>query len=111
MIAVCNASPVIALSLVGRFQVLTDLFDDLRVPAAVMIVLAQETDADFVILDERRARNAAERVGLTPIGTIGLLRLWCETTGEPLRPASADLLQTGFHVSDELIQSILGEDA
>ena len=39
------------------------------------IVLAQETQADYVILDDLLARRKAQRLGLKTIGTIGILLL------------------------------------
>lgn len=37
------------------------------------MVLARETGADLIALDDRMARNRARELGLTPIGTVGLL--------------------------------------
>ena len=74
------------------------------------IVLSEELNADFVVLDEERARKAAVRVGLTPIGTVGLLMLWCKDSREPLRPLLDALLDAGFRISDRLLQSVLGQD-
>jgi predicted nucleic acid-binding protein len=39
------------------------------------IVLAQETHADYVILDDKLARRKAQLMGLNVIGTIGVLLL------------------------------------
>lgn len=39
------------------------------------IVLARETTADLVALDDRGARTRARQLGLVPIGTLGLLLL------------------------------------
>ena len=39
------------------------------------IVLAQESKADFVLLDDRAARNKAVRSGLSVMGTVGVLKL------------------------------------
>lgn len=39
------------------------------------MVLAQETGADFVLLDDLRARQKAKRKGLGVIGTLGILQL------------------------------------
>jgi predicted nucleic acid-binding protein len=39
------------------------------------MVLAQETAADFVLLDDLRARQKAKRMGLNMIGTLGVLQL------------------------------------
>jgi predicted nucleic acid-binding protein len=50
-------------------QALYDLDDG----EAEVIVLAQEQSADIVIIDEKNGRRAAERLGLTLTGTIGVL--------------------------------------
>ena len=39
------------------------------------IVLAQESKADFVLLDDRTARNKASNLGLNVMGTVGVLKL------------------------------------
>jgi predicted nucleic acid-binding protein len=44
------------------------------------IVLAKERGADLVLLDEKDARRAAERIGLRVLGTLGLL-IWAKREG------------------------------
>jgi len=39
------------------------------------IALALEIKPDFVLLDEKLARNAAVTLGLTPFGTVGIVLL------------------------------------
>jgi len=39
------------------------------------LVLARETEVDLIALDDRMARHRARRMGLEPIGTVGLLVL------------------------------------
>ncbi len=46
----------------------------------------------------------------SPIGTVGLLMLWCKDSREPLRPLLDALLDTGFRISERLLQSVLGQD-
>ena len=71
------------------------------------IVLAQQLSADFVLIDEKRGRQEAKRSGLTPLGTAGILKLWCNSTNEPLSPLITALQNTGFWISDEILRDIL----
>lgn len=120
MSVVANATPLIALSLVGRLELLRDLFGEVLVPAAVydevvvagagrpgadevaqaswirrqvptaqptiepvllgldagefqVLLLAREVAADWVLIDERLARQVARAIGLRPKGTAGIL--------------------------------------
>ncbi len=47
----------------------------LHVGELEVMVLAQETPADFVLMDDLLARQQAQRLGLRPMGTVGVLRL------------------------------------
>ena len=53
------------------------LFEELRAilhkGEAEALTLAVETHADLVLMDERRGRREAARLGLTPIGVLGVL--------------------------------------
>ena len=51
----------------------TLLRSELDAGEAEAIALAQEVEADVVLLDERDARRAAMRLGLKVLGTVGLL--------------------------------------
>jgi hypothetical protein len=122
VIVVSDSSPLIALSAVGRLELLKDLFGTVLVPQTVYtevvrpgselpgerevgqadwievhpvgntglvkvlgldldpgeseaIVLAMESGADLLLVDERKARRVASRLGLNVVGTIGLLVL------------------------------------
>jgi len=116
---VVNATPIIALALIGKLDLLQQLYGEAIIPSAVqaevfaggpmgigsselhtatwlratalqdpqradlltdldrgeaeVIALAQELDADLVIIDERLARRHAKRLGLTLTGTLGVL--------------------------------------
>lgn len=75
------------------------------------IALAHEVGAEVVLLDERDARQAAKRLNLRVLGTIGVL-IWAKRTGEitSLRRA-LDALQTQakFRISQRLYEWALGE--
>jgi predicted nucleic acid-binding protein len=120
MRAIVNATPLIALALVDRLDLLPRIFGEIIVPTTVydevigqglerpgaqaiaqaqwlqvmapttvstveplllgldrgeldVLVLAQEQDPDWVIIDERQARRAARAMGLPVKGTVGVL--------------------------------------
>lgn len=49
------------------------LYGEMHEGELEVIVAAKELSLEFVLIDERTARNFAEMNLLTPIGTIGLL--------------------------------------
>jgi predicted nucleic acid-binding protein len=74
------------------------------------IALAQELNADYLLLDETEARKEASRRHLPFIGTLGILRRAARLDLIDLPSALARLQQTTFYVHPELIQSLLDED-
>jgi hypothetical protein len=65
---------------------------------AAAIALAVELKADLVLLDEQDGRRAAQRMGLRPLGVLGIL-LEAKKRGHipVVKPLVADLRQTaGF---------------
>ncbi|SFM80395.1 DUF3368 domain-containing protein [Thermodesulforhabdus norvegica] len=78
---------------------------------AEVIALAQEKGAALVLLDEKEARELAERLGLKVLGTVGLL-IWAKQAGL-IRSVheQLDALQekAGFRISPELYQRVLKE--
>jgi predicted nucleic acid-binding protein len=76
------------------------------------LVLSEEVGAGLVLLDDRRARDVAERLGLRFIGTIGLLR---QARWQGLVPAAYPLLvelrRRGFWVGDPLLEEIRRDEA
>ena len=78
---------------------------------AEAIALPHETNADAVLLDERDARQAAMRLGLRPLGTIGVL-IWAKKSGrlQDLRAMLNALEgQGGFRISRALYEQALRE--
>jgi predicted nucleic acid-binding protein len=75
------------------------------------IALAEEVHADFLLIDDWAGRQEAERRHLTIQGTLGLLRFAAQNGLTDLPNVLAKLRETSFRASDELIQSMLDEDA
>lgn len=79
MIAVCNASPIIALSLVDRFHVLTDLFPELVIPPGVSSEVVREPSrsnlAEAVEEGRIRVRHVGNALAVSLLGqTLGSVR-------------------------------------
>ncbi|MDM8528573.1 DUF3368 domain-containing protein [Anaerolineales bacterium HSG24] len=81
-----------------------DLLVDLDRGEAEVIILAQEHQADVVIIDERLGRRYAKRVGLAVTGTLGVL-LKAKSEGHiPLvAPLVQKLVQGGIHLSSAVV--------
>ena len=81
------------------------LRQDLGAGESEAIVLAREVEADVLLMDERRGRNAAKRLGLTCTGLVGVLlearRLGVLTDAESIGQALRDI--AGFWISDDLM--------
>lgn len=72
------------------------------------IVLAQELNADRVLIDEAIARRKARLIGLRMTGTLGIL-LMAKETGliSAVKPVLDDLKQTDFRMSSRVYQEVL----
>jgi predicted nucleic acid-binding protein len=84
------------------------LQDDLDIGEAEAIVLAQEVQARRLLIDEMRARAAAELLGIPHTGTIGLLLL-AKRAGylDQIAPFLQQLRRHNFYLSSTLYQAIL----
>lgn len=81
------------------------LRQDLGAGESEAIVLAREISADVLLMDERRGREAAKRLGITCTGLVGVL-LEARRRGIVNDPAgiAQDLRDiAGFWISDELM--------
>ena len=75
---------------------------------AEAIVLAQELNADVLILDDATARKAATGMGQRIIGLLGLLVFAKECrVVETIRPLMDNLLAAGFFVEPLLYRTVL----
>ena len=71
---------------------------------AEAIVLARQLRARYVILDNREPRIVARRLGLTVIGTVGVL-VECKRRGliENCRTVLSELVAEGFWLSPDVV--------
>jgi predicted nucleic acid-binding protein len=85
-----------------------DLLADLDRGEAEVLALAQELNADLVIIDERLARLHAKRLGLTLTGTLGVL-LRAKMLGhvKTVEPLIARLRQGGIRLSEVVVTEVL----
>jgi predicted nucleic acid-binding protein len=83
---------------------------DLGPGEAEAIVLARETGADFVLMDERLGRSAAQNLGLKVVGLIGVL---IEARKQGLLGDAIETMdrlsnEAGFWISAELRKLVTG---
>ncbi len=74
------------------------------------IALAQELNAAAILIDERDGTKVAQRLGLTPTGTLTILGLAAEQGLLSLPAAIADLRGTTFRGPKKLIEEMLERD-
>jgi hypothetical protein len=84
------------------------LLADLDFGEAEVIALAHESSAERIVMDDLDGRRFARRLGLEPVGTLGLL-LAARLRGElgSLREEIERLEREGFRVSPSLRASVL----
>jgi predicted nucleic acid-binding protein len=84
---------------------------DLGPGEAEAIVLARETGADFVLMDERLGRSAARNLGLKVVGLVGVL---IEARKQGLITDACEMMErlsndAGFWISAELRKLVMGQ--
>jgi predicted nucleic acid-binding protein len=72
------------------------------------ILLAEELNADQIIIDESRGRREAQRRGLAFTGTLGVLAAGAQRGLIDLRSAVDRLRQTSFYISPDVLERLLG---
>jgi predicted nucleic acid-binding protein len=80
------------------------------ISAAEVIALASERAAERIVMDDLDGRRLARRLGLEPIGTLGLL-LGAKLRGElgSLREEIERLEREGFRASHSIVEAVLRE--
>jgi len=85
-----------------------DLLSDLDRGEAEVIALAQEINADLVIMDERLGRRHAGRLGLTLTGTLGvLLKAKERRLVTEIKPLVEQLQLGGIRLSETVVVQAL----
>ena len=86
----------------------TYLLTNLDAGEAEALVLAEELSANFVLLDEKKARRVAEKIGLRYMGTVGLLLAAKNKRKiKKLRPLLDELLANDFYLDEKLYERVL----
>ncbi|MEB3336663.1 MAG: DUF3368 domain-containing protein [Leptolyngbyaceae bacterium] len=156
MIVVCNTTPLIGLSVIGRFDLLHHLFGTIHILEAVydeavifgreqggakqevssaswikrhtvydrssvdlllkdldlgeseVIALVQQLGATLVLMDERKGRKKLAELGISKIGTLGILMKAKEVGLLSTIRGDIELLhQEGFSISQTIIEATL----
>jgi predicted nucleic acid-binding protein len=108
------ATWVVALPVQDRLAV-DMLLGELDLGEAETIVLAREIGADWVLMDEKKGRRKLTQLGMSKIGTLGIL-LKAKQIGllSTLQPEVARLRRLGFSISQPVVDAVLrqaGEQA
>jgi len=84
------------------------LREELDAGESEAIVLAQELDASYVLIDDGMARRKARFIGLHMTGTLGIL-LMAKEAGliSAVKPVLEELRQTDFRMSPRVYQAVL----
>ena len=75
------------------------------------ILLAQELHADLLLMDDKEGRQAAERRGLTVLGTLGVLARAADQRLVALASVLAQLQAARFYLTPAMAQELLTRDA
>jgi predicted nucleic acid-binding protein len=93
-----------------RLAQITDPSLKLGAGESEAIALALELHADALLLDDRKARQEAQKRGLTVTGTLAVLATAARRDLVDLPTAIARLQKTTFRAPATLIQSLLDQD-
>lgn len=87
---------------------ITLLREELGLGESEAIVLAQELNASWLLLDDALARRKANRVGIPVVGTLGVL-LMAKNAGliSAVKPTLDDLGKTDFRASQRVLDEVV----
>lgn len=150
-LVVSDASPIFSLAVIGKLELLTQLFSKVFIAQAVWeeitrdettfgyqlivdffenrvkkitgfneltfvmdhgesesVMLYKELEADYLLIDDKKARKLAENLGIQCIGTLGVLLLAKERgLIGPLKPLFEQFLANKRYYSVALLNSLL----
>ncbi|MFB6215968.1 MAG: DUF3368 domain-containing protein [Candidatus Aenigmatarchaeota archaeon] len=86
-----------------------EILEDIDMGEAAAIRYSIEEDADLILLDEKEAREAANRHHLETTGVVGILLKAAGQGKVDLRDEVENLRSEGFWLSDELVEKITEE--
>lgn len=84
---------------------------DLDIGESEAIALALQTNVEWLLLDEREARNIGKSIGLRVTGVLGIiLKAWKNGALFSLKDVLEELIdKAGFRISNSLYKKILAE--
>ena len=119
MIVIANSTIFIGLAKIGKLHLLQKIFSkdkalvnlllsNLEKGEAEVLALAKELNADLLLLDEEKARKAAQLAGFEVMGIVGLLIL-AKDMGliDAISPYIHDLERKNFRISQKIINEAL----
>ena len=99
----------ISIATVEKNSLYADLSTRLDIGETEAIVLSQQIRSDFLIMDEKKGRIEAEKLGIKTIGILGIL-IQCRRLGicSDLKTEMDDLRdKAGFWINENLYQEVI----
>ena len=114
---VCNTSPLIALSILDKVDLIGKVYGKWVVPDKVMlestgeaevVALAEEVKADLLLIDDKKGRRFAELKGFKVVGVAGFI-LKAKKLGliAEIKPEFIKMRQAGIRISDSIYRESL----
>lgn len=104
------ASPPPWLTVVEAGHVIDPELDQIQIGEREAILLAEQIQADFIVLDDRKARRIAHGRRLNVIGTVGILTVGAKKGLINLREAVDDLKRTNFRASSDMLKLLVQQN-